>query len=115
MTAEQAQAPELPNGCTVKRARDLLYRYDERRRGGYKNQQIAARNQLKMVTGMGVRELREWLREWKAGREAALLTGIRELEADRLARGVCRHCGGPVPCWSPFGDVEPGVGRGTTL
>lgn len=108
-------APELPNGCTVQRASDLLSVYDMRRRHGYQNQIIAARRQLTHATGMGVRELRGWLREWRAARDARVLTGIRELEASRLARGVCRHCGGPVPCWSPFGDVEPGVGRGTTL
>jgi hypothetical protein len=30
----------------------------------------------------------------------------------RVEAGVCRHCGGPVPCWSPHGDVEVGVRRG---
>jgi hypothetical protein len=34
---------------------------------------------------------------------------LRELEARRAAAGLCRHCGGPVPCWSEFGDHAPGV------
>lgn len=34
---------------------------------------------------------------------------FRELDADRVERGVCRHCGGDVPCWSPYGDVLVGV------
>ncbi len=34
---------------------------------------------------------------------------IRRLEDERSARGLCRHCGGPVPCWSAFGDAAVGV------
>lgn len=26
----------------------------------------------------------------------------------RAARGVCRHCEGPLPCWSEWGDKAPG-------
>lgn len=34
---------------------------------------------------------------------------LARLSAERVARGVCRHCGGPVPCTSEFGDAEVGV------
>ena len=35
-----------------------------------------------------------------------LLTAITEAtQAERQAQGQCRHCGGPVPCGSAFGDV----------
>jgi len=34
---------------------------------------------------------------------------LADLAAARKAAGVCRHCGGPVPCWSPYGDVRVGV------
>lgn len=34
---------------------------------------------------------------------------LDRIAAERLAAGVCRHCGGPVPCWSPFGDRAVGV------
>lgn len=34
---------------------------------------------------------------------------LEELYRERLAAGVCRHCGGPVPCWSPDGDAGIGV------
>jgi hypothetical protein len=34
---------------------------------------------------------------------------ITRIERDRMLRGDCRHCGGPVPCWSQFGDVRVGV------
>lgn len=55
--------------------------------------------------------------------------GVRNPDALRLAEAVatdadaahqvapgaagatCRHCGGPVPCSSPFGDVRPGIRR----
>lgn len=33
------------------------------------------------------------------------------LAAKRVASGACRHCGGPVPCPSPFGDASVGVRR----
>jgi hypothetical protein len=29
-------------------------------------------------------------------------------KAERQAAGQCRHCGGPVPCWSAFFDVAIG-------
>lgn len=32
-----------------------------------------------------------------------------EIDAMRVAAGQCRHCGGAVPCASPFGDVRVGV------
>jgi hypothetical protein len=35
--------------------------YDMRRQGGYKNQVIAERENVKRRTGMTVRELRAWL------------------------------------------------------
>jgi len=31
----------------------------------------------------------------------------------RTAQGVCRHCGGAVPCWSLFGDCAPGLSHRT--
>lgn len=34
---------------------------------------------------------------------------VDQLFRERLEAGVCRHCGGPVPCWSPDGDVAVGV------
>ena len=34
---------------------------------------------------------------------------LARLDRERVAAGVCRHCGGPVPCWSPYGDVRVGV------
>jgi hypothetical protein len=36
-------------------------------------------------------------------------TGLKEMNAKRIAAGLCRHCGGAVPCWSPFGDISVGV------
>jgi hypothetical protein len=36
---------------------------------------------------------------------------IDTLDRERVRKGVCRHCGGPVPCWSPYGDVAVGVRR----
>jgi hypothetical protein len=38
----------------------------------------------------------------------AVARHMRELEQTREAAGECRHCGGAVPCWSPFGDVKVG-------
>ena len=40
----------------------------------------------------------------KANRDA-----LAKLKAERLAEGVCRHCGGAIPCWSPWGDKAVGV------
>lgn len=50
-------------------------------------------------------------RQTKQQRDAAAATRkmLDDMNADRVARGVCRHCGGPVPCWSPYGDVRVGV------
>lgn len=33
---------------------------------------------------------------------------VAEINAKRVAAGVCRHCGGEVPCWSEFGDRAVG-------
>lgn len=32
-----------------------------------------------------------------------------EIDRMRTEKGVCRHCGGPVPCYSEFGDQRVGV------
>jgi hypothetical protein len=37
------------------------------------------------------------------------IAALQRLAAERQARGRCRHCGGAVPCWSDYGDVEVGV------
>jgi hypothetical protein len=34
---------------------------------------------------------------------------LARLHLQRKKAGVCRHCGGPVPCWSSFGDQAVGV------
>ena len=34
---------------------------------------------------------------------------IFRINKERVAHGLCRHCGGRVPCWSEFGDVAAGV------
>ena len=34
---------------------------------------------------------------------------IEEIQASRREQGLCRHCGGPIPCWSYFGDRKVGV------
>lgn len=34
---------------------------------------------------------------------------LERINRGRVADGLCRHCGGPCPCWSRFGDVSPGV------
>lgn len=44
-------------------------------------------------------------------REEQNRRAVEELHAERQAAGTCRHCGGPVPCWSPFGDEAPGRRR----
>ncbi len=33
---------------------------------------------------------------------------LEVIHAKRVAAGVCRHCGGPVPCYSEFGDQAVG-------
>jgi hypothetical protein len=33
---------------------------------------------------------------------------VARIHAERVARGTCRHCDGPLPCWSPFGDRAVG-------
>lgn len=54
---------KLPNGTDRASAQRYLDLYDMRRRGGYKNQIIAARNQATVMTGMTIRDLRKWLRD----------------------------------------------------
>lgn len=44
----------------------------------------------------------------KAAKKARPMS-LREINAKRKVAGVCRHCGGTVPCWSPYGDVRVGV------
>jgi len=58
---DERTSAKLPNGCDRQRAETALALYDARRRGGYANQVIAERANVKRVTGMGVRELRRWL------------------------------------------------------
>jgi hypothetical protein len=37
------------------------------------------------------------------------IRGLAALEEARVKKGVCRHCGGVVPCWSiDFGDYRVG-------
>ena len=48
-------------------------------------------------------------REQREARAKAARDLLDKLNAERVAAGVCRHCGGPVPCWSPYGDIEVGV------
>lgn len=47
--------------CSRDSALRALAMYDIRRLGGYKNQVIAERENVKRVTGMTVRELRRYL------------------------------------------------------
>jgi hypothetical protein len=37
----------------------------------------------------------------------------QEINAKRVADGVCRHCGGRIPCYSEYGDRA--VGKRHTL
>ena len=37
------------------------------------------------------------------------LSALDRVHQQRVADGVCRHCGGGLPCWSFFGDATPGV------
>jgi hypothetical protein len=30
------------------------------------------------------------------------------IDQQRVSAGTCRHCGGPIPCWSEFGDRAVG-------
>lgn len=53
----------LPNGLPRADAVRLLADYDLRRKHGYKNQEIAVRAKLARRCGMGVRDLRKFLRE----------------------------------------------------
>lgn len=34
---------------------------------------------------------------------------LREIARERVEARRCRHCGGSVPCWSPYGDREVGL------
>lgn len=50
----------------------------------------------------------------KVERELVELRNVEVLDrlsVDRAAAGLCRHCGGGIPCPSEFGDVEVGVRR----
>lgn len=42
-------------------------------------------------------------------RDTRLMEARLALDAKRVAAKLCRHCGGPLPCWSEFGDYAPGV------
>jgi hypothetical protein len=53
-------------------------------------------------------ELEQVERELCELRNAEILD---RLSVDRAAAGVCRHCAGPIPCPSEFGDVEVGMRR----
>jgi len=45
----------------------------------------------------------------RAPQPRATCAMLEQLYRERLEAGVCRHCGGPVPCWSPDGDIAVGV------
>ena len=47
----------------------------------------------------------------KRKRDLQLQKSLDDLHAKRVAKGRCRHCGGPVPCWSYFGDEAVGIRR----
>ena len=47
-----------------------------------------------------------------AGKVMTPADRLARVHRDRIAAGVCRHCGGPVPCASAFGDIRVGVRRG---
>jgi hypothetical protein len=42
-----------------------------------------------------------------------MTTSARDAIAARGELGHCRHCDGPVPCWSPFGDCVAGLSYNT--
>ena len=44
----------------------------------------------------------------RAQRIKQLEEATKRLRAERVAAGQCRHCGGPVPCYSEFGDQAIG-------
>jgi len=44
-------------------------------------------------------------------KEKQSIAALRQLHDERYRKGQCRHCGGAIPCASPFGDVEIGVSR----
>lgn len=62
--------------------------------------------QVCRLTELGETYVREHL---TAPADEAFRLALEKIAADRVAAGTCRHCGGPVPCWSPYGDVEVGV------
>jgi hypothetical protein len=47
-------------------------------------------------------------------KDAKAQAAVKQIRRERMARGLCRHCGGPVPCWSAFGDESVGKKRGWT-
>jgi hypothetical protein len=51
---------------------------------------------------------RAQLEAQRAAREKQAAVRADE-DAARVAAGVCRHCGGAVPCRSVFGDQDIGV------
>jgi len=44
-------------------------------------------------------------------KEKQSIAALRQLHDERYRKGQCRHCGGAIPCASPFGDIEVGVSR----
>lgn len=36
---------------------------------------------------------------------------LARIDAARVAKRVCRHCAGSIPCDSPFGDIAVGRRR----
>jgi hypothetical protein len=46
-----------------------------------------------------------------AARAERTARGIAALNQKRMDAGHCRHCDGPVPCPSAFGDIEIGRSR----
>lgn len=59
------------------------------------------------LTDLGAAYLEAHDERWRAAESNRSM--LAQVDADRLAAGKCRHCGGPVPCWSSFGDVAVGV------
>lgn len=61
------------------------------------------------------REIREEIKALKRILDARQAANLRRIEADRAAAGRCRHCAGPVPCPSMFGDHAVGKRRRVRL
>lgn len=43
-------------------------------------------------------------RRAKHKRDKKLERWMAKIQRERAAAGLCRHCGGSIPCWSDFGD-----------